>query len=56
MNGKQHHHCHGCGRQFVQCCEQYLISAETRSLGERLLRERISLQGICRAVGIQLKR
>src|SRR5262249_54586373 len=33
-NGKQNHHCHDCGRQFVQCCEQYLISAEKRSLIE----------------------
>src|SRR5262244_2973523 len=23
-NGKQNHHCHDCGRQFVQCFEQYL--------------------------------
>ena len=31
-NGKQNHHCHDCGRQFVQCCEQYLISEEKRGL------------------------
>src|SRR5215472_1781095 len=43
--GKQNHHCHDCGRQFVQCCEQYLISADKRSLIERLLVERISLRG-----------
>jgi len=35
--------------------EQYLISAETCALIERLLLERISLRGICRAVGIGLK-
>jgi hypothetical protein len=29
-NGKQNHYCHDCGRQFVQCCEQYLLSEETR--------------------------
>src|SRR5919106_6333321 len=54
-NGKQNHHCHDCGRQFVQCCEQYLISDDTRGLIERLLVERISLRGICRAVGVKLK-
>jgi insertion element IS1 protein InsB len=54
-NGKQNHHCHDCGRQFVQGCEQYLISDDKRSLIERLLVERISLRGICRAVGVTLK-
>ena len=42
-NGKQNHHCHDCGCQFVQCCEQYLISEEKRGLIEGLLVERISL-------------
>jgi len=54
-NGKQNHHCHACGRQFVDCSEQYLISEDTRALIERLLVERISLRGICRAVGVTLK-
>src|SRR4029453_530390 len=54
-NGKQNHQCKACPRQFVQCSEQYLISDETRALIERLLRERISLRGICRAVGVGLK-
>src|SRR5262249_39569711 len=54
-NGKQNHHCHDCGRQFVQCCEQYLIAEDKRGLIERLLVERISLRGICRAVGVTLK-
>ena len=54
-NGKQNHHCKDCGRQFVQSSDQYLISAEKRALIERLLRERISLRGICRAVGVGLK-
>jgi hypothetical protein len=47
-NGKQNYHCHGCGRQFVKCFEQYLISAEKRSLIERVLVERILLWGIYR--------
>jgi insertion element IS1 protein InsB len=54
-NGKQNHQCHDCGRQFVQCFEQYLLSDDTRALIERLLVERISLRGICRAVGVGLK-
>lgn len=54
-NGKQHHHCHDCGRQFVRCFEQYLIAEAKRTLIERLLVERISLRGICRAVGVKLK-
>jgi insertion element IS1 protein InsB len=54
-NGKQNHQCQDCGRQFVQCFEQSLISDNQRALIERLLLERISLRGICRAVGIGLK-
>ena len=54
-NGKQHHHCHDCGRQFVESFEQYLISDARRALIKRLLLERISLRGICRAVGVSLK-
>jgi IS1 family transposase len=53
-NGQQHHHCRDCGRQFVQCYEQYLISEDKRGLIERLLVERIALRGICRAVGVTL--
>jgi transposase-like protein len=40
--GKQNHQCHDCGRQFVQCFEQYLLSEDKRALIERLLLERIS--------------
>jgi insertion element IS1 protein InsB len=54
-NGKQNHQCKDCGRQFVDCFEQYLVSDETRDLIERLLLERISLRGICRAVKVGLK-
>jgi len=35
--------------------EQYLIAEDKRGLIERLLLERISLRGICRAVGVTLK-
>src|ERR671914_701890 len=54
-NSKQNHLCLDCGRQFVDCFEQYLVSDETRALIERLLLERISLRGICRAVKVGLK-
>jgi insertion element IS1 protein InsB len=54
-NGKQNHQCQGCGRKFVACLEQPLIPDATRALIERLLVERISLRGICRAVGVNLK-
>jgi transposase-like protein len=41
-NSKQNHQCRDWGRQFVQCCEQYLISEEKHGLTELLLVERIS--------------
>jgi insertion element IS1 protein InsB len=53
--GKQHHQCHDCGRQFVDRFEQNRVSTDTRALIERLLVERISLRGICRAGGVTLK-
>jgi len=54
-NGKQNHLGYDCGRQFVDCFEQYLIPDNTRTLIERLPLERLSLRGICRAVGVGLK-
>jgi insertion element IS1 protein InsB len=54
-NGKQNHQCKDCGRQFVECFEQHVVSDDTRALIERLLLERLSLRGICRAVGVKLK-
>src|SRR5262245_64266810 len=54
-HGKQNHQCRACGRQFVQCFEQSLIADDIRALIERLLVERISRRGICRAVGVGLK-
>jgi insertion element IS1 protein InsB len=53
--GKHNHQRNDCGRPFVQRSEQYLISDDKRCLIERLLVERISLRGICRAVGVGLK-
>src|SRR5919197_901266 len=53
-SGKQNHQCKACGRQFVASAEERLISDERRTLVEHLLRERISLRGLCRAVGVSL--
>ena len=53
-SGKQHHQCTTCGRQFVASAEERIIADEQRTLIEHLLRERISLRGICRAVGVSL--
>jgi IS1 family transposase len=44
-----------CGRAFVLTPENALITEEQRALIERLLLERISLRGICRAVGVGLQ-
>jgi insertion element IS1 protein InsB len=53
-SGKQNHRCKVCGRQFVDSVEERLIADKQRTLIEHLLRERISLRGICRAVGVSL--
>jgi len=53
--GEQNHQCKNCGRQFVQDSAQHRISDDTRALIKRLLVERISLRGICRAAGVGLK-
>jgi IS1 family transposase len=53
-SGKQNHQCKACGRQFVASAEEHLISNARRTLIEHLLCERISLRGICRAVGVSL--
>jgi transposase-like protein len=54
-HGKQHHQCKACGRQLVATAVTPLIAHEQRTLIEYLLRKRISLRGICRAVGISLR-
>ena len=53
-HGKQNHLCKACERQFSAEANYRLISQERRTLIENLLRERISLRGICRAVGVSL--
>jgi insertion element IS1 protein InsB len=53
--GKQNHRCKMCGRAFVLNPENSVITEAQRVLIERLLLERISLRGICRAVGVGLQ-
>jgi insertion element IS1 protein InsB len=53
--GKQNHRCKHCGRAFVLTPENSVITEDQRALIERLLLERISLRGICRAVGVGLQ-
>lgn len=53
--GKQNHRCKVCGRAFVLVPENHVITEEQRTLIERLLLERISLRGSCRAVGVGLR-
>jgi insertion element IS1 protein InsB len=53
--GKQNHQCKVCGRQFVLHAETREIVEEQRTLVERLLREKISLHGICRTVGVSIR-
>ena len=54
-NGKQNYRCKVCGRSFVAYPENRVISSEKRALIKQLLLERISLRGICRAVGVSLR-
>ena len=53
-HGKQNHQCRTCGRQFTANPLDRSIAHEQRLRIEQLLRERISLRGICRAVGVSL--
>jgi len=53
-HGKQNHQCKTCGRQFTANPLDRSIAHEQRLRIEQLLRERISLRGICRAVGVSL--
>ena len=53
-HGKQNHQCTACERQFSATANDRLIADERRTRVQHLLRERISLRGICRAVGVSL--
>jgi insertion element IS1 protein InsB len=53
-HGKQNHQCKACERQFTGNAIDRSIASEQRRRIEHLLRERISLRGICRTVGVSL--
>jgi insertion element IS1 protein InsB len=53
--GKQNHQCKDCGRQFVGDATQRVIDEEQRALVERVLCEKISLRGICRALRVSIR-
>ena len=51
--GKQRYRCKECLRQFVES-DNHTVSVEKRGYIENLLRERISLRGICRSLGVSM--
>ena len=51
-SGSQNHLCPDCGRQFVAAPKKGPVPEATRGLVRRLLAERVSLRGICRATGV----
>jgi hypothetical protein len=53
--GKQNHQGKACGRQCVVHADNRVIAEDQRTLVERLLCEKISLHGICRAVGVSIR-
>ena len=54
-NGKPKFKCNHCGRQFVDNPENRPISDSIKPFIDKLLLERISLAGICRALGVSEK-
>jgi hypothetical protein len=53
-NSKQNYRCLKCGRQFVLEPIQKIIDDKTKNLIKRILLERISLEGVCRAFEISM--
>jgi insertion element IS1 protein InsB len=53
-HGTQNHQWKACERQFGTSADHPVISHERRTLIANLLRERIWLRGICRAMGVSL--
>ena len=51
---KQNHKCKDCARQFVLDPQQKRIGEADRSRVRKLLKERISLQGICRVMALSM--
>jgi len=51
--GKQNHKCKDCARQFV-IDNHHTVDEFSREIARRALKERLSLRGICRIVGVSL--
>jgi len=52
QHGDQNHKCLACSRQFVLDPQNKIISDESKDLVRRLLLEKLSLRGICRAAQV----
>ena len=51
--GKQNHQCKCCGRQFVRN-NGHTVSAWTKAVIKKAMKERLSLRAICRVSGVSL--
>ena len=54
LHGAQNHLCKDCGRQFVFDPQSNRIPSSTRDLIDKLLLERLSLEGIYRVTGVSM--
>lgn len=50
--GKQNYKCTSCARQFVENGKSWFITKETKELVDKLLLEKISLNGIIRVTNV----
>jgi transposase-like protein len=50
--GKQRFRCQNCGRQFVETPTRQPVALETRTLIDKLLKERLPLAAIARVTGV----
>src|SRR5215467_10361313 len=55
QTGQQNHQCKACGRQCVLQADNRIMNEEQCTFVERILREKISLHGICRAGDVSLR-
>ena len=51
-NGKQHHKCKACSRQFVEDPQTKTLDEATKPLIDKLLLEKIPLAGIARVAEV----
>ena len=49
---KQNYMCKNCGRQFVENGSEWFVSDQTKKIIDKLLLERLSFAGICRAMQV----